>query len=77
MSKKPTQQELLDEFERMLNETDVDSTDMPLWLNERERVPMVKLCKHPKKYPNVISKALKFWYCPDCKKDLGDVKDDT
>jgi hypothetical protein len=29
-------------------------------------------CRHDKKYINKISNALKFWYCPDCKKDLGD-----
>lgn len=31
-------------------------------------------CKHSNKYINVVSATLKFWVCPDCKKDLGDVK---
>lgn len=30
-------------------------------------------CKHVNKYKNIISNALKFWYCPDCKTDLGDI----
>jgi hypothetical protein len=29
-------------------------------------------CRHDKKFINNISRNLKFWYCPDCKKDLGD-----
>jgi len=29
------------------------------------------LCKHPKKYKNVISKALTFWVCPDCKQEVN------
>lgn len=29
-------------------------------------------CPHEKKYVNVANQ-IKFWYCPDCKKDLGDV----
>jgi hypothetical protein len=28
-------------------------------------------CTHSKKYINFISKNLKFWVCPTCKKDLG------
>lgn len=39
--------------------------------------PIVKaskpICNHNKKYKNVVSANLKFWYCPDCGKDLGDV----
>lgn len=30
------------------------------------------LCKHPAKYFNVLSANLKYWVCPDCKKDLGE-----
>jgi hypothetical protein len=29
-----------------------------------------KVCTHPKKYLNVISAGLKFWCCPDCKKEI-------
>jgi len=29
-------------------------------------------CNHNKKYINSVSASLKFWYCPDCKTDLGD-----
>ena len=29
-------------------------------------------CMHKRAYKNVISAAMKFMYCPDCKKDLGD-----
>lgn len=28
-----------------------------------------KACNHENKYLNVISRTLKFWYCPDCGKD--------
>jgi len=27
-------------------------------------------CHHPDKYLNVLSANLKFWVCPDCKKEL-------
>lgn len=30
-----------------------------------------KMCNHPNKYKNTISRTLVFWVCPDCKKDLG------
>lgn len=30
-----------------------------------------KVCTHPNKYKNVLSRSLIFWVCPDCKKDLG------
>jgi len=30
-------------------------------------------CVHLNKYKNIISNKIKFWYCPDCKKDLGDI----
>jgi hypothetical protein len=30
-----------------------------------------KVCTHPNKYRNVLSRNLIFWVCPDCKKDLG------
>lgn len=26
-------------------------------------------CTHPKKYKNIISCSMKFWFCPDCGKD--------
>lgn len=29
-----------------------------------------KTCRHPKKYKNVISKNLFFWFCPDCKEEV-------
>ncbi len=32
-------------------------------------------CFHPRKYKNIISNSLKFYFCPDCKKDLGDCHD--
>lgn len=31
-------------------------------------------CSHSNKYFNVLSASLKFWVCPDCKRDLGDNK---
>jgi hypothetical protein len=41
-------------------------TSVPKW-NEQKSV-----CSHKNKYKNILSNTLKFWYCPDCKKDLGD-----
>lgn len=36
--------------------------------------PVIKTgCSHPNKYINTAGFS-KFWVCPDCKKDLGDVK---
>lgn len=63
-------QELLEEFERMLNEVEYD--DVELYLN-RSKLPMIKLCQHSNKRKAIISKTLKYWYCPDCKKDVGDL----
>ena len=34
----------------------------------------LKVCRHEKKYINVLSNTLKFWVCPECGKDLGDAK---
>ena len=41
----------------------------------KEEVSKVEnqICFHPNKYMNEVSANLKFWVCPDCKKDLGDV----
>ena len=39
---------------------------VPKW-NEQKSI-----CSHKNKYINILSNTLKFWYCPDCKKDLGD-----
>lgn len=33
----------------------------------------IETCEHLNKYKNVVSKSLQFWFCPDCKKDLGDI----
>jgi hypothetical protein len=30
------------------------------------------ICEHKNMKKVVLSKTLKYWYCPDCKKDLGD-----
>lgn len=38
-----------------------------------ERDAKQRLCQHKNKYINDIGK-LRFWVCPDCKKDLGDVR---
>jgi hypothetical protein len=27
-------------------------------------------CSHSKKYHNIISRTLQFWYCPDCKQEV-------
>jgi hypothetical protein len=34
------------------------------------KIDKFKQCNHPNKYKNVISKALVFWVCPDCKKEV-------
>jgi hypothetical protein len=36
------------------------------------KMPEETTCSHPNKYINGFT--TKFWVCPDCKKDLGDVK---
>ena len=43
-------------------------------LNRKEVNIKIDSCSHSKKYVNVVSSTLKFWVCPDCKKDLGDAK---
>lgn len=40
---------------------------------DAEPPPVPEPCLHPNKYKNIISSNLKFWVCPDCKADLGDV----
>lgn len=35
--------------------------------------PVPKSCDHKGKYVNSAG-GVKFWYCPSCKKDLGDAK---
>jgi hypothetical protein len=47
----------------------VNEEDIKLW---EEGVIADVVCKHPDKYFNVLSANLKYWVCPDCKKDLGE-----
>jgi len=42
--------------------------------DEPPPIPEEAKCKHSKKKKVVISANLKYWYCPSCKADLGDVK---
>ena len=30
-------------------------------------------CSHSKKRKVIISNNLKYWFCPDCKEDVGDI----
>ena len=60
----------MEELEKMLNEIEYD--DLELYTG-RSKIPMVKLCKHINKRKVFISKNLKYWYCPDCKNDVGDL----
>ena len=42
-----------------------------------ELPPIPTMCNHSNAYENVISANLKFWVCPDCKKELnGDPSND-
>jgi hypothetical protein len=29
-------------------------------------------CLHKKRYKNIISKTIQFWYCPDCKEEVDE-----
>jgi len=42
-------------------------------LEDDRKLASHRTCKHENRYINKISANLAFWYCPDCKKDLGDV----
>lgn len=45
--------------------------EIKLWLPEAPKRNFAKnACDHPNKYNNVISKALSFWVCPDCGKEV-------
>lgn len=53
-----------------------NATEMPTYEKFRfdnDIPPVPTQCNHNNKYKNVISSNLAFWYCPDCKTDLGDV----
>ena len=41
--------------------------------NKAPTIQSENQCTHPNKYKNIISANMKFWVCPDCKEDLGDV----
>lgn len=47
------------------------TTVRPFTPSDSARSKEEKVCKHPNKYKNVLSRSLIFWVCPDCKKDLG------
>jgi len=58
---------LEDTFDKKPIVCDTDQV-IKLSVNEKKITP---LCYHMEKYMNVISKNLKFWYCPSCKQDVG------
>jgi len=92
------QDELLLEFEKMLEEIDdeeeydpsedftlFDLESLPYWPNEEELeypeesdspppVPKKVICKHKNKREASVSDFDLFWYCPDCKEDVGKIK---
>lgn len=37
-------------------------------------IPKKAKCKHENKKKVIISANLKYWFCPDCKADLGDIE---
>lgn len=41
-------------------------------ISRPQKVDKTPQCSHQNKYKNVLSAHLRFWYCPDCKQDLGD-----
>lgn len=54
----------------------VDSMYTLVYRKQKEAINIEKLvsstCDHTKKYANYAIRT-GFWYCPDCKQDLGDV----
>lgn len=52
--------------------TSLNGSSNPIWGVDYNAKPEGTFCRHDKKYINKVSNTLKFWYCPDCKKDLGD-----
>lgn len=42
---------------------------------DAEIPPPMPKCQHKNKRVNRLSMTLQFWYCPDCKADLGDYKE--
>jgi hypothetical protein len=42
------------------------------WQWKKDQEPQSKKCKHGNKYYNVLSRTLRFWYCPDCQCEVKD-----
>jgi len=51
---------------------DNEDLDYPEEKDEPPPLPKKVTCAHKKKKKVIISHNLKYWYCPDCKADLGD-----
>lgn len=51
----------------------LDESNRKDLLKDRNKIPMIKLCNHLNKRKVFISHNLKYWYCPDCKTDVGDL----
>ena len=80
------QQKLLEEFEKMLNETQEDQEDFGFFdpsypsyedLEYPEFPPVIekkgeekKECEHENKYLNKPIGNMQYWYCPDCKEEV-------
>lgn len=83
MSNSLSEKELLEEFEKILNENDDDDDfgffcpamppDKDLEYPDEEPPPVPKevKCDHKDRYINEAG-GKKFYVCPDCKADLGD-----
>ena len=87
---KDEETELLRQFEKMLEEDYGEELELEDFGSYNEikypdnkdlehpdeppPIPLELECKHKKRKKVILSHSLKYWYCPDCKEDLGDAE---